>query len=262
MSGQPKNTSSSSNILFDAFLPTTQIPKNHLTIGYSNYVAQSKQTNELFRHKKLPTRGWSDVDIQTLLLMLANLDTNFGQPLAHTNNNNDDGAAAGGGGVAANRWVGCGEREGRVYANLVFQRHYGFSHGIGRSGDVTEPQPKAVGSSIIAELTKCLVLDAMKSCCHLNGKAKNKGRGKTNETTNSNNSSTIKHGPVTNGIVLPLCTGMSMSLVLSSLKHQPSPSTDTNDSKEHERNIVLWSRCVLRKLLASISFSVIDTLTP
>ena len=250
MSGPPKNTSSSSsNILFDAFLPTTQIPKNHLTIGYSNYVAQSKQTNELFRHKKLPTRGWSDVDIQTLLLMLANLDTNFGQPLAHTTNNDDDGGSA----VAANRWVGCGEREGRVYANLVFQRHYGFSHGIGRSGDVTEPQPKAVGSSIIAELTKCLVLDAMKSCCHLNGKAKHKGRGKTKENINSNinnnnnNNSTIKHGPVTNGIVLPLCTGMSMSLVLSSLKHQPSPSTDAGGNDE--RNIVLWSRYVLYLLI-------------
>jgi O-phospho-L-seryl-tRNASec:L-selenocysteinyl-tRNA synthase len=29
---------------------------------------------------------------------------------------------------------GVGEREGRIYSNLVSNRHYGFAHGIGRSG--------------------------------------------------------------------------------------------------------------------------------
>jgi O-phospho-L-seryl-tRNASec:L-selenocysteinyl-tRNA synthase len=51
---------------------------------------------------------------------------------------------------------------GRVFANLVSRRHYHFSHGIGRSGDLVEVQPKAVGSSIINKLTNLLVLDLLK----------------------------------------------------------------------------------------------------
>jgi O-phospho-L-seryl-tRNASec:L-selenocysteinyl-tRNA synthase len=58
---------------------------------------------------------------------------------------------------------GLGEREGRVYSALVLKRHYNMSHGIGRSGDLVETQPKAVGSSIINRLTNDLVLDLLKS---------------------------------------------------------------------------------------------------
>ena len=43
------------------------------------------------------------------------------------------------------------------------QRHYGLCHGIGRSGDLEEPQPKAVGSSILNGLTNELVLDLIKT---------------------------------------------------------------------------------------------------
>jgi O-phospho-L-seryl-tRNASec:L-selenocysteinyl-tRNA synthase len=45
---------------------------------------------------------------------------------------------------------------------LVAKRNYAFSHGIGRSGDLVEMQPKAIGSSIIAKLTNDLVLDLLK----------------------------------------------------------------------------------------------------
>ena len=45
--------------------------------------------------------------------------------------------------------VGVGEREGRVASEVVRRRHFGLSHGMGRSGDVTAVQPKAAGSSII-----------------------------------------------------------------------------------------------------------------
>jgi O-phospho-L-seryl-tRNASec:L-selenocysteinyl-tRNA synthase len=58
---------------------------------------------------------------------------------------------------------GLGEREGRVYSDLVLKRHFNMSHGIGRSGDLVETQPKAVGSSIINKLTNDLVLDLLKS---------------------------------------------------------------------------------------------------
>lgn len=43
--------------------------------------------------------------------------------------------------------VGVGEREARVFSRLVRARHGHFGHGMGRSGDVQEPQPKAAGKS-------------------------------------------------------------------------------------------------------------------
>jgi hypothetical protein len=52
--------------------------------------------------------------------------------------------------------------QGRVFSNLVSRRNYHFAHGIGRSGDLVEVQPKAVGSSIINKLTNLLVLDLLK----------------------------------------------------------------------------------------------------
>jgi O-phospho-L-seryl-tRNASec:L-selenocysteinyl-tRNA synthase len=57
---------------------------------------------------------------------------------------------------------GLGEREGRVFSNIVSRRHYHFAHGIGRSGDLTEVQPKAVGSSVLNKLTNELSLELLK----------------------------------------------------------------------------------------------------
>ena len=42
-----------------------------------------------------------------------------------------------------------------IIGALVF-RHFGLGHGIGRSGDICEVQPKAAGSSIISKLTNRL----------------------------------------------------------------------------------------------------------
>jgi O-phospho-L-seryl-tRNASec:L-selenocysteinyl-tRNA synthase len=44
---------------------------------------------------------------------------------------------------------GVGEREGRIYSNIVREKNFGLGHGIGRSGDVNALQPKAIGSSLI-----------------------------------------------------------------------------------------------------------------
>lgn len=46
---------------------------------------------------------------------------------------------------------------------MVETRHYRMVHGIGRSGNLTESQPKATGSSIVASLANALVLDLIKS---------------------------------------------------------------------------------------------------
>ena len=87
--------------------------------------------------------------------------------------------------------VGVGEREGRIGCGLVRRRNYGFGHGVGRSGDIEATQPKAGGSSLLYKLANRLALHAVQSC------------GITRAAS---------------ALVLPLATGMSLSLVLSTLK--------------------------------------------
>ncbi|CAI5979645.1 unnamed protein product [Closterium sp. NIES-65] len=41
--------------------------------------------------------------------------------------------------------VGMGEREARCASGLVRRRHFGMTHGMGRSGNIADEQPK-VGS--------------------------------------------------------------------------------------------------------------------
>lgn len=50
----------------------------------------------------------------------------------------------------------------QVYSGLVARRNYRLSHGIGRSGDVAEVQPKAAGSSLLAKLGHALAGDALR----------------------------------------------------------------------------------------------------
>lgn len=101
--------------------------------------------------------------------------------------------------------VGVGEREGRVVSNLVHRRHYGFAHGIGRSGDVAAEQPKAAGSSLLAAVTSFLVGDALK-LAGLEG--------------------------ASSPIILPLATGMAITMSLLALRHV-CPST---------AKYILWPR--------------------
>jgi O-phospho-L-seryl-tRNASec:L-selenocysteinyl-tRNA synthase len=179
-----------------------KIPKNHATVGLSNLIACNKQYRSLFVNRRLPDTGWSDIQIQHFIFFLSTLDTN-NKVLVQSTGIGD------GGDESQSRWCGVGEREGRVYSALVSHRHYGLSHGMGRSGDITEPQPKAVGSSVLVKLTLLMVLDVVR-----------RGSGLNQKTA------------AAHGILLPLCTGMSMSLVLSSLRRP----------EDSNKNIVLWSR--------------------
>lgn len=45
---------------------------------------------------------------------------------------------------------------------LVARRHYRMGHGIGRSGDIGEVQPKAAGSSLLIKLANALLLDTIR----------------------------------------------------------------------------------------------------
>ena len=84
----------------------------------------------------MPIDGWSEIEIERLLQKFSDMDSN------NFPNN-----------------CGVGEREGRVYSNLVCRKTWNLAHGVGRSGDLREPQPKAAGSSMIVSLTNSLVVD-------------------------------------------------------------------------------------------------------
>mmetsp|Transcript_19254 Transcript_19254/g.28486 ORF Transcript_19254/g.28486 Transcript_19254/m.28486 type:complete len:488 (+) Transcript_19254:132-1595(+) len=174
------------------------IPKTHATVGFSNLIASNKSFRSLFINRRLPDVGWSDVQIQSFLYLFSTLDTN---------NKGDEGQ----------RWCGVGEREGRVFSSLVANRHFGMSHGMGRSGDIIEPQPKAAGSSVMVKLTLLMVLDAIRRGSGLDSK-----------------------GVAAHGVLIPMCTGMSMSLVLSSIRREG-------------RDIVLWSRIDQKSCFKAIS---------
>ncbi len=87
--------------------------------------------------------------------------------------------------------IGVGEREGRVYSNMIKKRYFHLSHGIGRSGDILAIQPKAPGSTLIQLLTHKLMLNALK---------------------------TIGLGKVKKCIILPVATGMALTLSMLYLK--------------------------------------------
>jgi O-phospho-L-seryl-tRNASec:L-selenocysteinyl-tRNA synthase len=86
---------------------------------------------------------------------------------------------------------GVGEREGRVYSNLVSRKTWSLAHGVGRSGDLREPQPKAAGSSMIVALTNSLVVDWLRF----------------------NGARSIKEA-----FVAPVATGMAIGLCLLTLR--------------------------------------------
>lgn len=111
--------------------------------------------------------------------------------------------------------------------DLVRRRNYNLSHGIGRSGDIEESQPKAAGSSLLNQLTNGLLLDLIKMMGIRSAKK---------------------------CILLPMATGMSLMLSLLTIK-----------STRMEAKYVLWSRidqkscfkCILSANLVPI---IIDTI--
>lgn len=89
--------------------------------------------------KKWPEEGWDDTTIELFLTDLSQMDSN-----------NFPGHS------------GVGERESRFASSLVARRHYRMGHGVGRSGDIAEIQPRAIGTSLLQKLANALVLDVIR----------------------------------------------------------------------------------------------------
>ena len=96
------------------------VDPGYVRLGAEAMRRRNKLLKELLSSRALPEEPWDDVTIEYVIQQLALLDTNN---------------------FVGN--VGAGEREGRVFSALVARRHFGLSHGIGRSGDVGAMQPKA-----------------------------------------------------------------------------------------------------------------------
>ena len=155
--------------------PNVDLLKKYVKQTYADQAIQSLQKrqfliNQLLEKSKWPQEGWDEMTIESLINMLAGMDTNnfLGNSCA-------------------------GEREGRFISGIVSRRHFRMGHGIGRSGDLTEVQPKAAGSSILNQLTNRLALDALKNCGVKNTKA---------------------------CFVTPTATGMSLVLCYLTLRHE------------------------------------------
>lgn len=195
---KPTNYFSTSQAL-DASMNSDNI---HLASGLvkKSYIAQGEQAlnsrrnviKALLSNRSLPKTGWDDAQIEYLLSELSLMDSN----------NFIDG-------------VGVGEREARIYSGMVARRSFRFCHGIGRSGDIAETQPKAAGSSLLNKICHILALDALKCA------------GLKNCTT---------------ALVVPMATGMSIALCIMALRRR-RPSTATK---------VLWTRVDQKSCLKAI----------
>ncbi|CAH8582532.1 unnamed protein product [Dicrocoelium dendriticum] len=166
---------------------TLKLTEPYITPSYTTRSCERlsrtrKKFAKLLQEGCLPEQGFSEADLEALFLQLGTLDSN--------------------------NWcnsVGVGEREGRVLLEMIRRRHFGLTHGIGRSGDITAIQPKAPGSSLINRLTNRLVLDWLKK-------------------SGSPSTSTC--------FVVPMATGMTLTLCLLALKQRRPPGA----------KFVIWPR--------------------
>jgi len=165
--------------------------KSYVNQGLQNEKSRQNLMKVLLSHEKLPRIGWTDQAIEIAIQEFSVMDSNN---------------------FLSN--AGVGEREGRVFSSLVARRHFNLSHGIGRSGDIAEVQPKAAGSSIIYKLTNSLAMHAME---------------------------VAGLRPGLTGLVLPMATGMSLAMCFIALKTQ-----------RKEARFVIWPRIDQKSCFKSI----------
>ncbi|MFX0056785.1 MAG: O-phosphoseryl-tRNA(Sec) selenium transferase [Candidatus Heimdallarchaeota archaeon] len=166
------------------YFESSSIPQNMLNRGQLVLKNFLKPIKVLFEQKSIPQEPWNDEQIKFLLQILSNMDTD-----KDTN---------------ASR---VGEREARIASKLHLETSAGFCHGVGRSGFLTAPQPKAPGASIMYEISNYLAKSALK---------------------------TFGLPNITEAIVVPLCTGMALALSIGALK----PNWNIKDF-EHKRTVLL-----------------------
>ena len=114
------------------------IPDPMLKRGLLVLRAKLKPIRVLFEQRRVPEHGWDDEVIDFLLTIFSLMDTDKDPESARI-----------------------GEREARVASPLISELAHAFCHGVGRSGNVTAPQPKAAGGSLMYLFANKLALDML-----------------------------------------------------------------------------------------------------
>ncbi|CRG95956.1 O-phosphoseryl-tRNA(Sec) selenium transferase, putative [Plasmodium gallinaceum] len=94
----------------------------------------------ILNSRKVPNNGLNEITIMSILHQISS------QNLCNSEKN-----------------IKIGERENRIYSGIVRSKYMGFGHGIGRSGNLDDVQPKSAGNSILAKVTTGFVKDLIKS---------------------------------------------------------------------------------------------------
>ena len=146
------------------------IPKSMLQRGRTTVDSLLGPVRDVLNRRLFPKKALTDLQLEMMLQLLSSLDTDKDPEAARV-----------------------GEREGRVASPFIGRLSAGFNHGIGRSGQLAAPQPKAPGASLMQQVANNVALDAIRKLGLSNMKS---------------------------GIVTPLSTGMSISLILSALRRE------------------------------------------
>lgn len=102
------------------------MPENLVNLSNNWHNQMIQVINNLVKNGELNEKPMTDFEIRFVLHQFAIMDSNN-----------------------CSSKVGMGEREARVKSSLLQSRYYGLFHGMGRSGNLLEIQPKAPGSTIL-----------------------------------------------------------------------------------------------------------------
>lgn len=174
---------------------STLIKKTYVSQGNLNGNSRHNMIRNLLIHRRLPSAGWDDTTIEYLTNEFSIMDSNN----FYSN-------------------AGVGEREGRVFSTIVSRRHFGLAHGIGRSGDIAEVQPKAAGSSIIYILATYLMRHALQI-------------------------SGLSPAVSENCLIVPMATGLTLTMSMLTLKARA-----TNPNCKY----VIWPRIDQKSCFKSV----------
>lgn len=146
------------------------IPKSMSQRGRTTVDSLLSPVRDVLNRRLFPEKALTDLQIEMMLQLLSSLDTDKDPDAARV-----------------------GEREARIASPFIGRLSAGFNHGVGRSGRLAAPQPKAPGTSLMQQVANNVALDAIRKLGLNNMKS---------------------------GIVTPLSTGMSISLVLGALRRE------------------------------------------
>ncbi len=146
------------------------IPKSMLQRGRTTVDSLLGPVRDVLNRRLFPDKALTDLQLEMMLQLLSSLDTDKDPEAARV-----------------------GEREARVASPFIGRLSAGFNHGVGRSGHLAAPQPKAPGASLMQQVANNVALDAIRKLGLSNMKS---------------------------SVVTPLSTGMSISLILSALRRE------------------------------------------